>query len=299
MSACLICPRRCGADRQNGFAGYCGQTSVLKVARASLHRWEEPCISGERGSGTVFFAGCSLRCVFCQNYEISMEKNGGKQMSEAELAELFLKLEQAGAHNINLVTPTHFVSNIVSALSRVKNRLKIPVVYNTSGYELVNTLKMLDGLVDVYLPDFKYMDSETAAKYSNAPDYPEIAKDALAEMVRQKPHPCFNEDKIMTSGVLVRNLLLPGSLKNSKNVINYVYSSYGDDVYISIMNQYTPVVKNTKYKELNFCTTRREYEKLVDYAVSIGIKNAYIQSTESSSELYIPKFGKDSIILDF
>lgn len=298
MSLCYLCPRRCGADRENGSLGYCGKTSEITAARASVHMWEEPCISGTKGSGTVFFSGCTLKCVYCQNHETALDGNGGK-ISEDELAGIFLKLQDIGAHNINLVTPTHYTPQLVRVLENVKPKLKIPVVYNTSGYELVSTLKMLEGLVDIYLPDFKYMSAETAKKYSNAPDYPDAAKKALAEMVRQKPETVFDKDGMMTSGVIVRNLLLPGNLKNSKEVISYVHSEYADRVYLSIMNQYTPLIKNEKYPELNSKTTRREYRKLVDYAVGIGVNNAYIQDEESSSEAFVPIFGKDGILLDF
>lgn len=298
MPLCYLCPRQCGADRQNGSLGYCGKTTEITAARASLHMWEEPCISGTKGSGTVFFSGCTLKCVYCQNSSIALNGDGGV-LSPDGLADIFLKLQDSGAHNINLVTPTHFVPEIVTALERVKARLKIPVVYNTSGYELPETLKMLDGLADIYLPDFKYINPETAKKYSNAPDYPEIAKAAVREMVRQRPHAEFDTDGIMKSGVIVRNLLLPGNLKNSKDVISYLYAQYKDDVYLSIMNQYTPVVSNDKYPELNCTPSAREYRKLVGHAVDIGVKNAYIQDAEVSSTAYVPLFGKDSILLDF
>lgn len=298
MSLCYLCPRKCGADRDNGILGYCKKTSEITAARASLHMWEEPCISGKNGSGTVFFSGCTLKCVYCQNSVIALDGNGAV-VSENDLADIFFKLQDKGAHNINLVTPTHYTVQIAKLLTKIKPKLKIPIVYNTSGYELKETLKMLDGLIDIYLPDFKYMQPDTAKKYSNAPDYPEVAKVALCEMVRQKPVFSFDADGTMTSGVIVRNLLLPGNLKNSKEVVGYVYSEYGDSVYLSLMNQYTPVIKNENFPELNSKTTRREYQKLVEYAIKTGVKNAYIQDSESSSDAFVPLFGKDAVLLDF
>lgn len=272
--------------------------SELKIARASLHMWEEPCISGENGSGTVFFSGCSLRCVYCQNHRIAINGDGGK-ITENELAKIFLDLQSAGAHNINLVTPTHYADKIITALKTAKPKLKIPIVYNTGGYESVSTLKSLENYVDIYLTDFKYMSPETAKKYSNAPDYPSVAKAALDEMVRQKPKCTFDGNGIMKSGVIVRNLLLPGSLKNSKDVIEYVFSKYKDNVFLSIMNQYTPVAENEKFPELNFSSSGREYKKLIDFCLGLGIKNAYLQDGESASKDFVPTFGKDRVLLDF
>jgi len=260
--------------------------------------WEEPCISGKRGSGTVFFSGCNLKCVYCQNHDIALSGNGGAVTPE-ELEEIFLSLQEKGAHNINLVTPTHYADKIAKILEKIKPQLNIPVVYNTSGYELVETIKMMDGLVDIYLPDFKYILPEPAEKYSNAPDYPNFAKFALDEMVRQKPTLEFDDNNMLTSGVIVRHLLLPANLKNSKEVIKYVYEKYNDRVIISIMNQYTPIVPNDKFTELNFKTSRREYRKLLEFAEELGITNAYVQDSESSSETYVPLFGKDRVILDF
>jgi len=298
MSLCYLCPRKCGADRENGILGYCSKSNNLTVSRASLHMWEEPCISGKRGSGTVFFSGCNLKCVYCQNHTIALAGGGGL-ISENELGELFLTLQEKGAHNINLVTPTHYAVQIAKVLEKFKTRLTIPIVYNTSGYELSETIKMLDGLVDIYLTDFKYAISETAKKYSNAPDYPEFAKKALCEMVRQKPELKFDADNMLTSGVIVRHLLLPGNLKNSKESIKYVFETFGNKVLISIMNQYTPVAQNEKFPELNSKTTRREYQKLIDFAIDLGLEIAYIQEAESSSDAYVPAFGTDCVILDF
>jgi len=298
MSLCNLCPRKCDKDRENNILGFCKKTNEIEVSRVSLHMWEEPCISGKNGSGTVFFSGCSLKCVYCQNYDIAINGNGGK-VSKDELCEIFLELQSRGAHNINLVTPTHYVLQISEVLKKVKPSLNIPVVYNTSGYELSESIKLLDGLVDIYLTDFKYFFSKTAKKYSNAENYPEFAKTALDEMVRQKPKFFFDENGMMTEGVIVRNLLLPGNLKNSKEVLSYVYSTYGDNVFISIMNQYTPIRENEKYPELNERPTKREYQKLIDHATEIGIKNAYIQDSESASDAFVPVFGKDAVLVDF
>lgn len=298
MTQCRLCPRKCGANRAAGQTGACGQTSELTVARVSLHFWEEPCISGVKGSGTVFFSGCALRCVYCQNYSASTLGNGGK-ISEKELAEIFLMLQDKGANNINLVTPSHFAVQIANALSEVKNKLNIPVIYNTGGYDLSDTLRMLSGLVDVYLPDFKYINPRTALKYSNAPDYPDIAKAAVAEMVRQRPKIVLDENGIIRKGVIVRNLLLPGSLANSREIMRYLFETYGDNIYLSIMNQYTPVITSDKYPELNMRPSDREYEKLIDFALSLGVKNAYIQQGGSASREFIPKFGKNTVLLDF
>lgn len=253
MSGCTLCPRMCGADRENGKTGFCGETGEIRAARAALHMWEEPCISGKEGSGTVFFTGCTLRCVFCQNHEIAGSKVG-KVISEERLAEIFLELQGKGANNINLVTPTHFVPQIIRALQSAKKQgMYLPVVYNTGGYERVETLKMLDGLVDIYLPDFKYLNTDHAKKYSMAEDYPEVAKAALAEMVRQAGKPVFDERGMMKCGVIVRHLLLPGCLADGKRVVKYLHETYGNRIYMSLMSQYTPLesLDAVKYPELN------------------------------------------------
>ena len=295
MALCNLCPRRCNVDRDNGNVGYCGMSGKITASKAYLHMWEEPCISGTSGSGTVFFTGCTLRCIYCQNNTIS-RGNGGKELTVCELADVFVKLQEKGAHNINLVTPTHYALGIRDAISVAKKEgLTIPVVYNTGGYELVQTLKAMEGYADIYLPDFKYIDEKPAYKYSDARDYPEVSKLALREMVRQKPRVIFDENGIMKSGVIVRHLLLPGNLKNSKGVIEYVYKTYGDNVYLSIMNQYTPMGVFKDHPELSETPSRREYEKLVDYALSLGVTNAYIQDSSSSEKVYIPDFDLDGI----
>lgn len=291
MRRCTLCPRNCGADRMVGRMGYCGAPARITAARAALHMWEEPCISGEKGSGAVFFSGCSLGCVYCQNYRIS-GGSLGKEISEEQLCEIFLRLQdEDGAANINLVTAGHYVPQICLALERARSRgLSIPVVYNSSGYEKPQTLQMLDGLVDIYLPDFKYMDGGLAKAFSKAPDYPERAMEALACMVRQAPVCRFDADGYMTEGVIVRHLILPGHVKNSKAVLSYLHETYGDSIYISIMNQYTPVADFSDHPELNRKVTEREYERVLDYALSIGIENAFIQEGDTASESFIPLF---------
>lgn len=294
---CHLCPRECGVDRSTGQAGVCRMAGTqIYVSRAALHMWEEPCISGERGSGTVFFCGCPLRCVYCQNYEIARAQSG-IQISEARLAEIFLELQEKGAANINLVTPTHYTPQIIRAVRRAKEKgLWLPIVYNCSGYEKTETLRMLAGIVDIYLTDFKYMDAEAAKRYSNAPDYPRVAKLALAEMVRQQGSARFGEDGMMKHGVIVRHLLLPQHLKNAKAVVRYVYETYGDQVYLSLMNQYTPLPQVRDFPEINRKVTKREYERLIAYAVELGVENGFIQEGETSKESFIPAFDGEGIL---
>lgn len=274
---CLLCPRKCGINRSTGQTGVCGVSSEIKVARAALHYWEEPCISGKRGSGAVFFSGCSLHCVFCQNREISDGK-AGKLISKERLSDIFMELADKGANNINLVTPGQYIPDIVWAVNDAKSRgMKLPIIYNTSGYENVTELKLLEGIVDVYLPDFKYMDSTLSARYSRAKDYPSVAKQALSEMVRQQPDVVIDDSTgLIQKGVIVRQLLLPGHVNDAKAVLKYLYDTYHDHVYISMMSQFTPIALKD-YPEINRTVTRREYERLVDYALEIGITNAFIQ----------------------
>ena len=251
--------------------------------------WEEPCISGTNGSGTVFFTGCPLKCVYCQNRTIAIGSTG-ERISIERLSEIFIELQEKGAHNINLVTPTHYVPQIVEALKSAKEKgLHIPIVYNTGSYEKVETIQALEDLVDIYLPDCKYYDSELAAKYSNAPDYFKVASDAIEEMVRQVGKPMF-EGNLMKRGVIVRHMILPGHTKDSRKVIERLYKTYGDDIYISIMNQYTPLPQMKNFPEINRRITAREYDKVVDYAISLGIENAFIQEGETAKESFIPDF---------
>ena len=290
---CDLCPRKCLVDRKKGEKGICGQTENLKVARAALHFWEEPCISGDAGSGAVFFSGCPLHCVFCQNENIA---NGmvGKEISLERLVDIFLELQKKRANNINLVTPGHFVPQIVKALDQArKEGLTLPVVYNTSSYETVDTIKMLEGYVDIYLPDFKYMSPGLSKKYSHAPDYAEVAKAAIAEMVRQTGKAVFvngDEDNLILRGTIVRHLTLPGCMADSMQILKYLHETYGDMIYISIMNQFTPLSNLEKYPELNRRITDEEYETLVDYAIEIGIENGFIQEGDTAEESFIPAF---------
>ena len=292
---CLLCPRKCGINRSTGQTGVCGVSSEIKVARAALHYWEEPCISGKRGSGAVFFSGCSLHCVFCQNREISDGKEG-KVISKERLSDIFMELADKGANNINLVTPGQYIPDIVWAVNDAKSRgMKLPIIYNTSGYENVTELKLLEGIVDVYLPDFKYMDSTLSARYSRAKDYPSVAKQALSEMVRQQPDVVIDDATgLIQKGVIVRQLLLPGHVNDAKAVLKYLYDTYHDHVYISMMSQFTPIALKD-YPEINRTVTKREYERLVDYALEIGITNAFIQEGDVAKDSFIPAFDCEGV----
>ena len=292
---CLLCPRKCGINRSTGQTGVCGVSSEIKVARAALHYWEEPCISGKRGSGAVFFSGCSLHCVFCQNREISDGK-AGKVISKERLSDIFMELADKGANNINLVTPGQYIPDIVWAVNDAKSRgMKLPIIYNTSGYENVTELKLLEGIVDVYLPDFKYMDSTLSAMYSRAKDYPSVTKQALSEMVRQQPDVVIDDATgLIQKGVIVRQLLLPGHVNDAKAVLKYLYDTYHDHVYISMMSQFTPIALKD-YPEINRTVTRREYERLVDYALEIGITNAFIQEGDVAKDSFIPAFDCEGV----
>jgi putative pyruvate formate lyase activating enzyme len=329
---CTLCPRACGVNRTKGEKGFCKESGTIAAARAALHFWEEPCISGETGSGAVFFSGCNMGCVFCQNYEIAHDEVR-KEITVDRLSDIFLELQDKKAANINLVTPTHFVPSIVMALESAKNKgLKIPVVYNTSSYENVSTLKLLDGLVDIYLPDCKYYDSSLSAKYSKAENYFEKALPAIEEMVRQTGKPCFypshvhpgissleeckksiyseeyndvvlDEDEtdvntdsadyagpLMKKGTIVRHLLLPGHLDDSMEIVRRLHERFGDDIYISLMNQYTPMPHSAVYPELTSKVSSEIYEKLVDFAIEIGVENAFIQGEETDKSSFIPAF---------
>lgn len=292
---CLLCPRKCGINRSTGQTGVCGVSSEIKVARAALHYWEEPCISGKKGSGAVFFSGCSLHCVFCQNREISDGKEG-KVISKERLSDIFIELVDKGANNINLVTPGQYIPDIVWAVNDAKSRgMKLPIIYNTSGYENVTELKLLEGIVDVYLPDFKYMDSTLSARYSRAKDYPSVAKQALSEMVRQQPDVVIDDATgLIQKGVIVRQLLLPGHVNDAKAVLKYLYDTYHDHIYISMMSQFTPIALKD-YPEINRTVTRREYERLVDYALKIGITNAFIQEGDVAKDSFIPAFDCEGV----
>ena len=288
---CNLCPRACNIDR-NTTLGVCQVSAKVKVARAALHFWEEPCISGNNGSGAVFFSGCSLHCVFCQNEEISHGKVG-QEITIEELAGLYIDLQNQGANNINLVTGTHYIPQIVESVTIARKKgLDIPIIYNTSGYETVESLRLLEGIVNTYLPDFKYMDNSLALKYSHAKDYPDVAKEAIAEMVRQCGKPQFDNNGFIKSGVIVRQLLLPGHVKDAKAIIKYLYETYSDNIYISMMSQYTPMPQiAANYPELNRRVTKREYDSLINYAIDLGVENAFIQDRAVAKESFIPEFN--------
>ena len=286
---CSICPRKCNVDRSKKL-GFCQSPDNFRVARASLHYWEEPCISGKQGSGAVFFSGCNLKCVFCQNNEISSQ-NKGVEITEEKLIEIFESLIKQGANNINLVNPTHYALQIANVLKKWKS--PVPIVYNSSGYEEVETLKELDGLIDIYLPDFKYYDKELN-KYSNVNNYFEITSEALKEMYRQVGRPVIKKG-IMKRGVIVRHLVLPSHIDDSKRVIKYLFDNYGNNIYLSIMNQYTPI-RRCKYLELNNTVSEEEYDEIIDYAYDLGVRKCFVQDKESQEESFIPVFKGDSVI---
>lgn len=302
---CLDCPRECGAERKQE-KGFCGAGALPRIARAALHFWEEPCISGKNGSGTVFFSGCSLRCVYCQNRRIALG-DVGTEVSVERLSEIYLTLQEQGAHNINLVTPAHETDAVVRSLQRAKDQgLRIPVVYNTGSYEKADCLKRLEGLVDVWLPDLKYYSSELSARYSSAPDYFTVAQAAIAEMYRQTGSPVFESQTeeqeeliLIKRGVIVRHMVIPAHTADSKKIIEYLYQTYGDAIYISIMSQYTPVLDKEsaeRFPELARKLTGREYDSVVDYAISLGVENAFIQEGDVAEESFIPEFDGTGVI---
>lgn len=293
---CCLCPRKCHADRTAGKTGFCGAADKITAAKAYRHMWEEPCLTGRHGSGTVFFSGCNLRCIFCQNSAIS-SGGEGTYISEERLSEIFLELQDQKASNINLVTAVCYIPHIRNAIIRAKRSgLSIPVVYNSGGYESPVSLKMLDGLIDIYMPDFKYMSSELSASYSKASDYPEAAKKAIAEMFSQTGPVVMSEDGMMKRGVLVRHLVLPGCVADSKRVLRYLHDTYGNDIFISIMNQYTPVPQVADHPVLSKNVSEDEYKRVLDFAVSIGIENGFTQEGEAVSESFIPKWDLSGII---
>lgn len=296
MDNCKLCPRNCGVNRMQEQRGFCGESDAVRVARAALHYWEEPVICGTKGSGAVFFTGCNLKCIFCQNESIAANEIG-KEITVNRLADIFLELQEQGAVNINLVTASHYVPQVALALRQAKNKgLQVPVVYNTSAYEKVESLMLLDGLVDIYLPDMKYADAAMAKRYSNADNYPEVAKAAIAEMFRQVGRPVINKQSgLLQRGMIVRHLVMPEGVKNAKAVLEYLYQQYGDDIYISIMNQYTPLRQFTNYPALNRKVTKREYDRVINHAMEIGICNAFIQEGETAEESFIPAFDYEGV----
>ena len=307
LSDCTLCPRSCRVDRLAGKTGYCNVTADLFAARAALYYHEEPVISGSRGSGAVFFAGCNMGCVFCQNYAIAKAMTG-TQLSSGRLTEIFLSLQEQGAHNINLITAEHFLPQVIRSLRDAKDQgLTLPVVYNTGTYERVEAIQALEGLVDVWLPDFKYISPRLSLAYSHTPDYFQYASKALQEMVRQCPEPLFSDgshtldapddadDPLMVRGVLVRHLVLPGSTQDSMDILKYLHDTYGDQIFISIMNQYTPMPQVKDDPDLGRKLSSEEYEKVVDYAISLGITNGFIQEEGTASRRYIPAFDGTGI----
>lgn len=296
MSDCTLCPRQCHVNRAAGQRGFCGQAAELTAARAALHYWEEPCISGSCGSGAVFFSGCSLRCVFCQNHNIAVGK-AGQVISPERLAEIFIELQAKGAANINLVTAGHFIPQVCRALELSKCRgLSVPVVYNTGSYEETAALRLLDGLIDIYLPDLKYFSEELSAEYSHAPDYFSKASAAIAEMLRQVGKPEFDTvSGLMKHGVIVRHLVLPGHIRDSKKVLRYLHDTYGNDIYVSIMNQYTPMPHVSDIPLLNRPVTEQEYARVLDFADKIGIEQGFVQEGGTAEESFIPEFSGEGL----
>ena len=299
ISNCMLCPRKCGVDR-NHFQGFCKVDSEIRVARAALHYMEEPCISGKNGSGTVFFSGCNLKCCFCQNYQLSHE-NFGRNISVERLGKIFLELQMKGANNINLVTGTMYVPMIIEALDIVKDKINIPIVYNCGGYENMETIKMLEGYVDIYLQDMKYYDNELAIKYSNAPQYFEYASIATKEMIRQRGKPIFYDkkgepDKMMKSGVIIRHLVLPGGRKDSMKILEWMHENLEKGSYlISLMSQYTPFYKSKEFKEINRLVTSFEYDSVVNKALELSIDEGYMQNKSSANDEYIPDFNLEGV----
>lgn len=293
-NSCELCPRKCHINR-NTTKGICSNTSTLKVARSALHYFEEPSISGTNGSGTIFFSGCNLKCCYCQNKEISND-NFGINITVERLSELMLELQAKNANNINLVTPTHFVPSIIEAIKLARaNGLSIPIVYNTSGYESINTIKLLAGYVDIYLTDFKYFDNKLGEDLSKVKNYFEVASLALSEMYKQVGINKFDDNGMMTKGIIVRCLVLPTKGNDTKKIINYLYKKYQDNIYLSIMNQYTPVTKSTTFPFLNNKVSDSEYDDIINYALDLGVINAYIQEGETSDESFIPPFDLEGL----
>jgi putative pyruvate formate lyase activating enzyme len=288
--SCHLCPRQCGADRAKGATGICQAPAAPKVARAMLHHWEEPCISGSRGSGAVFFSHCNLQCVYCQNYLISQEGRG-RGLSVAALAETFLNLQKQGAHNLNLVSPTPYLPSIVDALTIAKkDGLSLPVIYNTNGYELPAVLEHLDGLIDIYLPDFKYYTSEVAAELSGAPDYFVRAATAILNMFKQVGPPRFDQTGLMTGGLLIRHLVLPNYLDESKRILEWISQNLPQTVYLSLMAQYFPTYQASENPRLNRALTQAEYNEVVDYCLELGLENGFIQEISAADFRYTPEF---------
>lgn len=287
---CTLCPHQCSIDRSK-LKGRCKAGDKIEIGGASLHKFEEPCISGKNGSGTVFFSKCNLNCVFCQNYEISNLGNGRK-IEVDELVDIFLKQQEAGAENINLVSPTIYADKIAEALEIARNNgLELPIIYNTNGYEMVETLKKLDGIIDVYLPDLKYFYDDLGEKYSKVKNYFEIATQAIKEMYRQVGVPQFDENGMITKGLIIRHLVLPNNIDNTKQVLKWIKDNIDENVYVSVMTQYFPTYKANEYKEINRKISEEEYEEVENYIYELGIENGYMQDKpEENEEIYVPKW---------
>lgn len=294
LERCELCPRRCGVNRLAGEVGYCGAGRMAKVAKAMLHMWEEPCISGKKGSGAVFFSDCSMSCVFCQNFEISQRHNG-KEVSVEHLADIYLSLQKKGADNINLVSPTHYMPQAAEAVLLARGRgLHIPVLYNTNGFENTDTLKLLEGIIDIYLPDLKYFSDGYAVRYSNAKGYFGYASSAILEMYRQTGPNIF-AGGMLKKGIIIRHLLLPGLLSDSKRIIDWICANLPHDIYVSLMCQYVPMYNAKKYPEINKKVARKSYQRLADYFLSVGLKNGYIQEYDSAKTIYTPDFDLEGV----
>jgi len=291
LNKCEICPRECKVNRVEGKRGNCGARNNLEISLVSLHMFEEPCISGTNGSGTIFFSHCNLHCIFCQNYEISQEIDKGKEISIEELANIMIKQQEKGAHNINLVTPTMYAMHIKEAIKLAKEKgLNIPIIYNSNGYEKIETLKELEGYIDVYLPDLKYYSNEVAIKYSKAPKYFEIASTAILEMIKQVGSPKFDKNGIIQKGVMIRHLILPNHIQNTKNILKWVKENIPDEIYINVMAQYFPTYKAKEDELINRKLTKREYKQIEDYFYFLDFKNGYIQELGEHEEEYVPKW---------
>ena len=290
LKSCNICPHKCGVNRLNGIKGRCKCDNKIKIALASVHNYEEPCISGKNGSGTVFFSNCNLNCIYCQNYEIS-QLGKGKEITIEHLAQIFIKQQEKNVNNINLVTPTMYVPQIIEAIKIARKKgLNIPIIYNSNGYENVETIKKLNGYIDIYLPDLKYYSNEIAKKYSKIDNYFETAISAIKEMQKQVGNPIFNEEGIIQKGVIIRHLILPHYLLNTKNILKYVKENFDENTYISIMAQYFPTYKAKEDKLLNRKLTKKEYKEIENYLYLLNLKNGYIQELGEHEEEYVPNF---------
>ena len=295
LSKCDICPRMCKVNRLEGKTGFCRCDEKIKIALVSSHYFEEPCISGKEGSGTIFFSNCNLECIYCQNHEVSQE-GIGKEVSIERLSEIMLEQQARGVNNINLVTGTMYIYQIIEAIKIAKDRgLTIPIVYNTSGYENVETIKDLKGIVDIYLPDLKYYNNELATKYSNCPNYFEVATEAIKEMSRQVPENQFNEKGIMTKGLIIRHLILPNHVQNSKNILKWIKDNLPSKTYVSVMAQYFPTYKAKENKEINRKISKKEYEQIENYLFTLGLEEGYMQDLGEHEEEYVPKFNLNNV----